>query len=492
MAVTNWMRGTMPLAAAAVLTGAMAAVLPTAGLILLAATIGLCAAVALIRFRAGEGRVWHPVLTLLTSFAVLMVAWNGAPPKSVAAPDLLLVAALAALAFCWVQDSVEIPIPGWLVGTAALLISAQLLDQFFLVTHPPQDQPPSFTPVGPPLLTLFRVELGMLVLPLVVGAVASTWQRANLLANLWVLSATVSAAVGAFDSATGAGIGVSITGLGGGEAGRVSGLSIHPNALALTCCMALPIALLRAAQLRGLGRAAAVGASGILIIGVLASGSRVGVVGVALAVGLTGMLIARLRTRILAAGMAAIVAFGVVAAFAPSGSSLFSGIDRLEGSGSASGASTQRFDQLHESIHLAWGHPFTGIGFQVISDAHNLWVQVWETAGLFGILALLLYVIGVFHLGWRLYREAALPRGSPEFVGALTVSFAIWLVSGFLQNPIADRYIYVPVGLLLGMGLVAKARRAEGHGSEPAEVSRPAATTTSRISDGAKRVPVAS
>jgi O-antigen ligase len=491
MAAANWMRGATPLAAAAMLTGAMAAVLPPAGLVLLAALIGLCAAVALIRFRGGVGTTWHPVLMLLTGAAVFTVAWNGAPPKSVAAPDLLLVAALAALAYCWVQDSVEIPLPGWLVGTAALLISAQLLDQFFLVTNPPQDQPPSFTPVGPPLITLFRVELGMLVLPIVVGAVASTWKRANLLANLWVASATISAAIGAFDSATGAGIGVSITGLGGGEAGRVSGLTIHPNALALTCDMALPIALLRAAQWRGLGRAAAVGASGILLLGILASGSRVGVIGALLAVGLTGMLIPRLRTRILAAGVAAIVAFGMVAAFAPSGSSLFSGIDRLEGSGSASGASTQRFDQLHESIHLAWGHPFTGIGFQVISDAHNLWVQVWETAGIFGILALLLFVIGVFHLGWRLYRDPALPRGSPEFVGALTVSFAIWLISGFLQNPIADRYIYIPVGLLLGMGLVAKNARSERNSAAPARLSDPVAVPSAKPGE-VERVPVAS
>ncbi len=491
MAVTTWMRGTVPLAAAAVLTGAMAAILPTAGLVLLAALIGLCTAVALIRFRAGEGITWHPVLVVLTGLAVFTVAWNGAPPKSVAAPDLFLVAALAALVYCWVQGTVEIPVPGWLVGTAALLITAQLLNQFFLVTHPPQDEPPSFTPEGPPLLTLARVELGMLVLPIVVGAVASTWQRANLFANLWVASASISATVGAFDSSTGAGIGSSITGLGGGEDGRVSGLAFHPNALALSCVMALPIALLRAAQLRGLGRAAALAAAGILLAGVLASGSRDGLVGAFLAVGLTGMLIPRLRTRILAAGIAAVVAFGAIAAFAPSGNSLFSGVDRLQGEGSASGASTQRFDQLHESIHLAWGHPFTGIGFQVISDAHNLGVQVWESAGILGILALLLFVTGVFHLGWRLYRDPALPRGSPEFVGALTVSFAIWLVSGLLQNPIADRYIYVPVGLLLGLSLAADARRPGTISDKPSlPAGRPELHPSP--SDVAEPVPVAS
>jgi O-antigen ligase len=465
-------------------------VLPLAGVVLLAGVIGIAGAVGLIRFRAGEGDAWHPVLLALTCAAVATVAWNGAPPKSVAAPDLFLVAALAALAYCWVQDKVEIPLPTWLIGAAAILIAAQLLNQFFFVTNPPQDQPPSFTPPGPPLITLFRVELGMLVLPLVVGAVASTWQRANLLANLWLFSATVSAAIGAVDAATGAGIGVSITGL-GEEAGRVNGLTIHPNALALTSAMALPIALLRAAQSRGLTRGAAIAAVGILLIGVVASGSRDGVVGILLGVGGTGLLIARLRTRILAAGIAAILVFALIAVFAPSGNSLFSGFDRLEGGGSASGASTQRFDQMRESIHIAWGHPFTGIGFQVISDAHDLWIQVWESAGLVGILALLLFVIGVFHLAWRLYKDPHLPRGSPEFVGALTVSFSIWLAEGFLQNPIADRYIYMPVGILIGLGLAAKARTSEADRPEEkpdrgeAELIRPP-------SEDLEPVPVAS
>jgi O-antigen ligase len=488
--VKSWMGGWVPEGIAAVLVGALVPVLPAAGLVFVAALIGLCLAVALIRFRAGKERAWHPVLMVLTCLTAATVTWNGAPPKSVAAPDLFLIGALAALAYVWAQDRIEIPLPGWLLGAAALLISAQLLNQFFLVTHPPQDQPPTFTPVGPPLITLARVELGMLVLPIVVGAVASTWKRANLLANLWVASATISATVGVFDAVTGAGLGVSITGL-GQETGRVSGLTIHPNALALTCDMALPVALLRTAQWRGLGRVVAIGASGMMLLAVLASGSRVGLAGAFLAVWLTGMLIAKLRLRILAFGLAAVVTLGVLAAFAPSGSGLFSGVDRLEGAGSAAGADTQRFDQLHESIQLAWGHPFTGIVFQVISDAHNLWVQVWEAAGLFGFTALLIFVVGTVLLGLRLRKDPGLPRGSPEFVGALTVSFLSWVIVGLLQNAIADRYIYMPVGLLLGLAIAAKANRPAADRSGPTPVARPVETPQLR-SDEVERVLVAS
>jgi O-antigen ligase len=212
-----------------------------------------------------------------------------------------------------------------------------------------------------------------------------------------------------------------------------------------------------------------------------------------------GLLIARLRARIVAAGLAAIVVFAGVAALAPSGNSLFSGFDRLNGSGSASGATTQRVDQLHESLALAWDHPLTGIGFQVIADAHNLPVQVWEAAGLLGVLALLLYSTGVFRTAWLLARDPRLPRGSPELVWALAISFAIWLVAGLLQDPIADRYIYMPVGLLLGLGLAANASR-----GRPDESTRPrslpprrpgaaaAAIPAESEPAGSERVPVAS
>jgi hypothetical protein len=100
----------------------------------------------------------------------------------------------------------------------------------------------------------------------------------------------------------------------------------------------------------------------------------------------------------------------------------------------------------------------TGVGFQVVLDAHSIPIQFWEAAGFLGIAAFVLYLTGVFATGRRLLRNPDLPRGSPEFVKALMVSYGVWLLSGFLQNPLADRYIYLPVGLLLGLSLAANAR----------------------------------
>jgi hypothetical protein len=485
MALTDQLRGALPLGAAAIFIGALAPLLPPAGLLVLVGAFGLFLAVVLIGFRAGEGRAWHPVVMVLTGLAAVSVTWNGFRSGGTSPPDLILIAALLAVGYCWLQGTVRVPIPGWLIGAAALMLASQLLNQFFFVPNPPQDPPPSFTVPGPALVTLSRFELAFLIVPVVIGAVASSWRRVNLLANLWVLSAMVSASIAVFDVFTGAGLGSSITGVDVGT--RAAGLSIHPNALAETCAMTLPIALLRAVQLRGLGRAAGIGACCVLIGGILASGSRIGLVGLVLAVLLTGMLIPKLRSRIIAIGLIGLV---LVVLLAHNGNPLTQGFDRLSGGGDAAMADTQRADQLHDSLTIALDHPFTGVGFTVVADAHVLPLQFWETAGVIGVLAFVIYTTGVFRTGLRLYRDRRLPRGSPALAGALTISFAVWLVSGVLQNAIADRYIYMPVGLLLGLGLVASDIGSEPEQFEPAPAAAPESPSVS-VAQDVERVPVA-
>jgi hypothetical protein len=471
MAVANRIPGVAGLAAAGILVGALGAVLPLAGLLVVVAALGLLLITALIRFgaSAGEGEAWHPVVMLLTGAAVAAISWNGFRSGGTSPPDLLLLAALFAVGYCWLQDTIRVPLPGWLVGAAVLMLASQLLNQFFFVPVPPIDPPPSFTPPGPALVTLARFELAFLIVPIVIGAVASSWRRLNLLANLWLLSATISAFIATVDGFTGVGLGANITGV--DVVGRPAGLSIHPNTLALTCAMALPIGLLRAAQLKGWGRAAGITASLLLTMSILTSQSRVGLFSLVLAVGLTAMLIPKLRSRVVVIGVVGLVLAVLVA---PNGNPLGGGLSRLSGGGDSSQANGQRSDQFGDSLHIALGHPVTGVGFTVVADAHVLPLQVWETAGFMGVAALILYSAGAFSTGWRLYRDPRLPRGSPALAGALSISFAIWLIAGLLENQIADRYIYVPVGLLLGMTMVAKAAGSSADASEREPVRAPA------------------
>ena len=474
MAVATRMRSVIPLGAGAALMGALAAVLPPAGLLLVAAAIGLFLLVALMRFRtrAGDATTWHPIVMVLTSAAVISITWNGFRSGGTSPPDLLLLAALFGIGYCWFQDTISVPLPGWLLGAAGIMLAAQLLDQFFLVANPPADPPPSFTPPGPAIITMLRFELAFLIVPIVIGAVASSWRRANLLANLFIFSATISAVIATYDGFTGAGLGTSITGVDVNEGSRAAGLAIHPNTFALTCSMTLPLALLRAVQLRGLGRAAALFATFFLLSGILVSGSRVGLVSMVIAIGLTALLIPKLRARIVVIALAGAVLMMVAA---PTNNPLLEGFSRLSGGGDSSAANGQRSDQFHESLTIALAHPVTGIGFTVVADAHSLPLQFWETAGFLGIAALIIYAVGTLSTGWRVYRDPGLPRGSPAFVGAVTISFAVWLIAGIGQNEIADRYIFVPVGLLLGLGLAAQSGRSRGdvHEAVPDAVTAP-------------------
>src|SRR3954447_7081495 len=129
MAATGRIRGVAGLALAGVLVGALAALLNNAGVVLIAGVLGLWLAGALINFRvnSGEERAWHPVLMVVTCLAVLSVAWSGFPPKDAALPDLLLVVALVIVLYCWAQETIQLPLPGWLLGAGALLIASQLL-----------------------------------------------------------------------------------------------------------------------------------------------------------------------------------------------------------------------------------------------------------------------------------------------------------------------------------------------------------------------------
>jgi hypothetical protein len=88
-------------------------------------------------------------------------------------------------------------------------------------------------------------------------------------------------------------------------------------------------------------------------------------------------------------------------------------------------------------------------------------------------------------------RDRSLPKGVPDFAGALTVSVAVWLISGLFQNQIADRYIYVPVGLLLGLTVAANARRSQTRPSKPKPAPPPVAPPTAPPKS-LERVPIGS
>jgi hypothetical protein len=207
---------------------------------------------------------------------------------------------------------------------------------------------------------------------------------------------------------------------------------------------------------------------------------------------LTALLIVKLRSRIVFAGLAGVVVLLSIASFVPGANPLLVGLDRLGGGGSALLADAARSEQLKQSLDIALNHPATGVGFQTILDAHSVPVQFWEAGGILGVLAFILYITGVFGTGWRLLRDRRLPTGIPELAGVLTISFAAWPIGGLYTQMLGDRYIYIPVGLLLGLQLASATPRSELSPSEPALAPPPAEPQTpTPDSVEVERVPVA-
>jgi hypothetical protein len=419
----------------------------------------------------------YPFIATLVCLAVLSVTWNGFKgPGALAPADVLFAAALVLLLVHVIAGEEPLPLPGWLVGAALGLLAGALLAALFF--HGPQPEPLAQGPFAP-LVTpyedsnpigLLKFEMALFFVPVLIGVVTATVARAILVADLFVASAVLCSLVAVGDLVSGAHVGRDITGA--VYVGREAGLAIHPNHLGLIGAMTLPVAIARLAVSQGAARLFFAAAALTLIGGVLASGSRIGLAAVALALALSALLIAEVRSKLAIAGLAVLIAAGVAAWLLPLNSPLLIGFDRLGGVGEAGVATGLREDQLRASLHIALDHPLTGVGFANVADAHSLPIQLVESGGIVALVAFLVFAVGAIATGVRLRSDRRLPPEGAVLAGGLTASVAVWLCSGLLQNPISDRYLYVPVGILLGLGLAASARGSLLDGGAARGVSR--------------------
>lgn len=405
----------------------------------------------------------QPATTVLVGLGVIAVTWNGLRGTGGVAPfDVLFGVALLGLGLAFLRGGGVVPLPGWLLLAAASFVGAALITELF-VPDPPREVVGTLaqrylTQVGSSpedesdLVGLIRLELAVVAVPVLIGAVASSWRRAQLIADLWLLSAVVSAGVASLDLLAGTGIAELTTGLPPLE-GRETGLASHSNHLALASAMALPVALGRASSPRGLYRALAIAGSAVLVVGILASGSRAGFVAMLAAVGLSALLLGGVRGR-LAWGVIALVVAGSLVVLTVG--SNFVTFERLANNAGATQSNTEREGQLDRSLSVVKAHGLTGVGFATVRDAHNLYLQIVQAGGIVAVTAFGIFAFGAIRLGWRLSRDSRAPPESTRLAAALTASLCVWLIAGLVQNPVSDRYIYVPFGVLLGLWLTVE------------------------------------
>jgi O-antigen ligase len=296
--------------------------------------------------------------------------------------------------------------------------------------------------------------------PALVSALSSSPARLAVAGAAWSASVLINGIVALLDYTLNTGIGHAFAGR--AYAGRQTGLTQHPNDLGIIAAMIVPYAIAQVAGLARTARArlfyAAVLASAA--VGIMISGSRAALLATVVVVILAPVVNPALRNRVSGALLAVAV---IVPAFVLAGATVTNphlvALDRIVSLSSADNATNStRIFRYSQALDAAAAHPLTGVGFSVVRYATNIYLQVLQAGGIPAIVAFLWFVFGTLTLGIRICRSYSAQDPRRILAAALMLSFGVWLIEGFVQNDIYNRYLFIPVGLLIGME--AERRRA--------------------------------
>lgn len=429
------------------------------------------------------------------SLAILATAFFLAPVnalrlRDVAAGDfLVLLAILAAPVTYGLRRLPRDTVPMWVWAASALLITSVLLGTAFSigvgspVYSELRDQG---VPYSSSIVMGVRLLLACLLFPVAISVLSRSWDDINLLTLAWLAGVAVSCAAAVLDSALGTGVQVSLSYapdvvrpfVEGGPWGvaRQVGLTDHPNTLGLTAAMATPLALVRIGRVRGLLIFGPL--SALLVTGVVISGSRSALLG--LSVGVVAVTVLNFRgiiggfdrfvgfvrrtsrwsgatwvTVLLVAVFLLIVSVGgLIAVAGTSPLNDLPGVNRLVGADeeSTTVSDNDRLDKLNAALSGIAKRPLTGTGYQWIEMPHSLPLGLLLSGGLLALIGFAVAMGGYLYEGLRL-RRPQLGRWNPLLTGVLASVF-VFLSIAMVNNQVINRYLYLPMGLILAARLI--------------------------------------
>jgi O-Antigen ligase len=408
------------------------------------------------RTRTGQSDYGHLGPLRVASVAFLCVgvitsSWNGLRAGAgIALCDVFFVLAT----FSWIAATISrhaqvTIVPRWLLVPAYVL-----LVDVFLSALATGGSTASMLPG-------IRLAVALLLTPLVVGLIAGNCGALWLVTDCWLLSAGVNAGVGVSDYFAHTRLGYDLTG--GLNLGRVAGLTTAPNHLAFVCVLALPILVVRMLQRpdRKLKLACAA-TSVVTILGLLASGSRAGILGgvfVLVSIPLFQPSIRSKAVKVLAVGL---VAVAVVAMVVPSGLSVVS-IQRLTGASSqhagVEASDSERRAAAQVALRQFRSSPIYGVGFSDITEAHDVYLQLLSAGGVIALVAWLAFSSGAVLSSGRFARMTQVASDVRGLAGAVCGTLVAWLLMGAVENQLYDRYLFVPCGLFVGCLVVVQRAR---------------------------------
>lgn len=281
--------------------------------------------------------------------------------------------------------------------------------------------------------------LALAVLPVLIAEFAR--ERPELvrkISNAWLAGATLSAFVAVTDLLQITSINTFLIVIGGASA-RQGGLTSHPNHLGLAVSMAAPIAIGLAMRARWKGTAIVL----LLAAGAVVSGSRAGQAGFILAVAATLAISARARrfapVMITAAGIAAAMLVWTKPGLVDTMATLF----RFDSTDRYVAQSNEERANLSAQAVADFAHrPLDGVGFEVVAQAHNIYLQILASGGLVLALGMLVFFFGILRAG------LAERNSEDPLAGYLLVAICVWLAAGTFGTQLTDRYLYFPVGAM--------------------------------------------
>jgi len=287
-----------------------------------------------------------------------------------------------------------------------------------------------------------------IVLPPVAFALASSYDARALprLATAFVAGSAISAMIAFTDSRYLTSIGPTLTGTPVFD-GRGTGLTNHPNVVAMCCVCTLPLAIWQVRAQLGRRRLIAIASLLALLLGLYASRSRSGA-GAAVVAGLASLLFLKQYRRqlpVVAFVLTSVV--GVLFAIDPStGSALLHGL-RIVGS-DTTGSDNARNEVNTQAVHDFLHSPVHGIGLEVADNAHIIYLQAMAVGGLLLLAGYIVYQVGALVRSARLANLH--PLALPLFVSALgEIAF------NAEQNALTPTVAYLSSGMIAALPLAA-------------------------------------
>jgi hypothetical protein len=280
--------------------------------------------------------------------------------------------------------------------------------------------------LGASISAIIRFGLAAVGVPLVFVALGPTRAELRVLAWAFIAGAAVNSVAGVITY---------------NPLSRGVGFSTHSNHLAAACLLASGLAagLFLTSSRRASWTAAALW--GVLLLGILKSGSRAGALGEAILIAI--LILTTGSTRILrwcvgvVVGVAALLAFNVIPYDEQDAIGRLLGRDPY-----VAQSDFERAQYRAKAIEGIEQHPLTGAGFEEARVAHNVYLQVWGAAGLLGLAGLaVLWVAGVGGLVHGMSGDRWVLG-----VAAAVVSF---LVIAVASNILWDRYLWFALALFV-------------------------------------------